>query len=718
MPNFITKSLMNKLIGLLLGVALVPIIIVGYLSFNNAKSALKEDAFNKLAAVEEIKKGQIRSYLEERMRDMTVLAFSDDIKWAFEKLNRYHDSSGATPTGPFDVNSEEYQKIYNEIDPFFRKYLNIYGYYDIFFICAAHGHVMYTVAEESDPGANLATGSLSNSGLEQLWKKVKIDRKVTMVDYSNYEPSGEPAMFVGAPVLDDKGQVYAVVALQISTKQIDAIMQEKTGLGESGETYLVGEDLLMRSDSRFENISTILKKKIDTDASQHALQHKSGTGIIENYRDESVLSSYTHVELNELLGTDFDWAIISEIDESEAFAAVSALRFRIIWISILIALLVALVAYFSARTIAKPLSRISEQVVKVSEGDLTIEAPSENRADEVGILMRAFRSMIGFFQEVGGVAEQVAAGDLTVEVKPRSERDVMGNALADMVENIREQTREIMEGINVLAASASQISTSVAQFASSATETATAVSETTATVEEVRQTSEVSSQKARDVSENAQQVAQISQIGEKSTEDTIKEMNRIREQMESIADSVVTLSEQSQTIGEIIATVDDLTERSNLLAVNASIEAAKAGEQGKGFTVVAEEIRSLAEQSKQATAQVRTILNDIQTATSTAVMVTEQGSKAVDVGMKQSIEAGEAIRQLTSSVAASAQAAIQIAASSQQQLVGMDQITVAMESIKQGSDQNVDSANQLETATQNLNELGQRLRQLVEQYKV
>ncbi len=412
---------------------------------------------------------------------------------------------------------------------------------------------------------------------------------------------------------------------------------------------------------------------------------------------------------------------------------------------------------FIARGITRPLNTVVGVAEQVAAGDLTVNVPSDNRRDEVGVLVRAFTrmiqslqetasvaeqiaagdltvevkpqserdvmgnsitSMVGFFQEMGGVAEQVAAGDLTVEVKPRSEKDVMGNALAGMVENIREQTREIMEGVNVLASSASQISTLVTQFASSAAETATAVSETTATVEEVRQTSEVSSQKARDVSENAQQVAQISQIGEKSTEDTIEEMNRIKEQMESIADSVVTFSEQSQKIGEIIATVDDLTERSNLLAVNASIEAAKAGEQGKGFTVVAEEIKSLAEQSKQATAQVRTILNDIQQATSTAVMVTEQGSKAVDLGMKQSIEAGEAIRELTSSVAESAQAAIQIAASSQQQLVGMDQITLAMESIKQGSDQNVDSAKQLETAAQNLNELGQRLRQLVEQYKV
>jgi methyl-accepting chemotaxis protein len=123
--------------------------------------------------------------------------------------------------------------------------------------------------------------------------------------------------------------------------------------------------------------------------------------------------------------------------------------------------------------------------------------------------------------------------------------------------------------------------------------------------------------------------------GKQSVQASIEAMHRIQEHMASIAESIVRLSEQGQTIGEIIATVNDLAEQSNLLAVNAAIEAAKAGEQGKGFAVVAQEVKSLAEQSKQATAQVRTILNDIQTAMSAAVMATEQGSKAVDAGVKQ-----------------------------------------------------------------------------------
>jgi methyl-accepting chemotaxis protein len=278
---------------------------------------------------------------------------------------------------------------------------------------------------------------------------------------------------------------------------------------------------------------------------------------------------------------------------------------------------------------------------------------------------------------------------------------------------IRTITRQLRTSINQLSTSSAEILATTTQVAAGAAETATAVSETTVTVEEVKQTAQLSSQKARSVSDTAQKASQVSQSGRKSVEDVMQGMQRIQEQMESIAESIVRLSEQSQSIGEIIATVNDLAEQSNLLAVNAAIEANKAGEQGKGFAVVAQEVKSLAEQSKQATSQVRTILGDIQRATSAAVLATEQGNKAVLAGVKQTTETGESIRLLADGIMESAQAATQIAASSQQQMVGMDQVGLAMESIKQASIQNVSGAKQAEVAAQSLHELGQQLSDMI-----
>ncbi len=278
----------------------------------------------------------------------------------------------------------------------------------------------------------------------------------------------------------------------------------------------------------------------------------------------------------------------------------------------------------------------------------------------------------------------------------------------------RSITRQLRETITQLSSSSTEILAMTTQVAAGAAETATAISETTTTVEEVKQTAQLSSQKAKNVSDSSQKATQATQTGRKSVEASVEGMKRIQTQMESIADSIVKLSEQSQAIGEIIATVNDLAEQSNLLAVNAAIEAAKAGEQGKGFAVVAQEIKSLAEQSKQATAQVRNILSDIQKATSAAVMATEQGSKAVEAGVKQSTEAGESIRVLADTITEAAQAATQIAASSQQQLVGTDQVALAMENIKQASTQNVAATKQAEQACRNLNDLGQHLRSMIE----
>ena len=344
------------------------------------------------------------------------------------------------------------------------------------------------------------------------------------------------------------------------------------------------------------------------------------------------------------------------------------------------AMLLALVmALFLDRIIATPLRTISGIAERVASGDLTVDVPQDDRTDEVGGLVRTFRTMI------------------------KSQRRV---------------TQEILAGVDMLASSSSEILATTTQVASSAAETASAVTETTATVEEVKQTAGVSSQKAKLVSDSAQNASRISQGGRESVDSVIEGMHRIQEQMEAIAESIVRLSEQSQAIGEIIATVNDLAEQSNLLAVNAAIEAARSGEQGKGFAVVAQEVKTLAEQSKQATSQVRTILGDIQKATTAAVMATEQGNKAVEAGAKQSAEAGESIRLLTDRVTEAAQAAVQIAASSQQQMVGMDQVALAMENIKQASMQNVSGTRQAELAAQSLHELGQKLRQLAEQYKV
>lgn len=351
---------------------------------------------------------------------------------------------------------------------------------------------------------------------------------------------------------------------------------------------------------------------------------------------------------------------------------------------------------------------------RIAAGDLAVEVRPQSPDDVLG---NAFVAMVENLQQKAAIAQRIATGDLTVQVALQSERDELGRAFATMVENLRELNRQVSEGVGVLGSSTSAILSGTTQVAAGASQAAAVIGQTAVTLDEVKQTAMVSTQKARHVSDAAHRAAQVSQTGRRAVAQTIEGMQQIRGQMETIADSILRLSDQTQAIGEIIASVNDLSEQSNLLAVNAAIEAAKAGEHGVGFAVVALEVKSLAAQSRQATAQVRSILGDIQKATSNAVVAAEQGAKVVDAGARQSKDAGEAIQRLADSISESAAAASQIAVSAQQQLVGMDQLAQAMGNIKTATAQNMDSTRQAERAAHQLHELGQRLKVMVARYR-
>lgn len=332
-------------------------------------------------------------------------------------------------------------------------------------------------------------------------------------------------------------------------------------------------------------------------------------------------------------------------------------------------------------------------------------------------LARALGKSLGTMAETAAL---IAEGDLTrtVDVRSRDEVGELGASFNRMVARLRELTSEIQQGAQSLSAATSEIVASVTQQASSTSEQATAVSQTTATIDEVRAVSQQANQKAQAVAAVAQQTADIATAGLGIVETTVGGLQNLRGRVESIAEQILTLSEQTQQIGEIIATVEDLADQSNLLAVNAAIEASRAGEQGRGFAVVAQEVRGLAERAKAATVQVRTILTDIQRATNTVVLATEQGTKGAEEGAKLAEQAGQAIRQLAETIRESAEAGRQIVAATGQQSAGMEQIGAAMASINQAMISASAGIRQIEKAAAVINELAQRQSGLLSRYQL
>lgn len=292
--------------------------------------------------------------------------------------------------------------------------------------------------------------------------------------------------------------------------------------------------------------------------------------------------------------------------------------------------------------------------------------------------------------------------------------------IAAMAEREAAQVRSFVSALTDFASGLNESSSGLlgvtATQTSAAQQQATAIAEVTSTLSELRQTSAQALEKAELVIGESGRSIDASRQGAEAVEASVSAMHQIREKVDGIANKIVSLSEKTQQIGEIITSVNEIAEQSKLLALNAAIEAARAGEHGKGFAVVAAEMRSLAEQSKQATVQVRKILSDIQGATNSAVIATEEGTKKVEAGLALATRSGEMLEMLGRTVEESAAAAKLIANASRQQTAGVEQVADAMSSINEAMSHAVSGLRQSELSLKQLNNTTQRMNELIDSF--
>jgi methyl-accepting chemotaxis protein len=315
---------------------------------------------------------------------------------------------------------------------------------------------------------------------------------------------------------------------------------------------------------------------------------------------------------------------------------------------------------------------------------------------------------------------RMAAGDLTATQRAPSGQDfgTLGNLLNSMCADLRILANDLKTAADEVADTLPDVVSTLRRRASEVGQQSAAVAETTATVDEVRQTARQTAERTAKVSAMVQESTDVAAQGLAAVEKNVSAMERIKAQVAAIAENILTLSEQTQQIGEIISSVNDIADQSNLLALNAAVEAARAGEAGKGFAVVAGEVRSLAEQSRRATGKVKEILGEIQKSANTAVMVTEEGIKRVDTGLDLAKRTGEAIRTISDKIGTATLAARQIAVSTNEQLIGMDQIILAMESISEAASQGGEDARRMEEAVSRFEAVAQKLLSLAGRYRV
>jgi methyl-accepting chemotaxis protein len=403
----------------------------------------------------------------------------------------------------------------------------------------------------------------------------------------------------------------------------------------------------------------------------------------------------------------------------------------------LVGAILLLLAMALSRNIAGRLAEVGRAADTLAAGDLTRRV-IETGDDEIARLGVAFNSMATRLEEstltevrrrealqaaverCSAFSAKVAAGDLTVRLSPDGDGDLnrLYANLNGMVADLGAISEAVRNRANEIGQASSGVLAAVSQHASTANQQSAAIAEIATTVSEVRMTAEQTAGKAAEVAALAQGSAKAGDEGLAAVRSIVEGIGDIRGTLDRLASSILDLSEHAAQINEIIATVTDFADQSNLLALNASIEAAKAGEQGRGFGVVAAEVRSLADQSKDATSAVRGILGEIQRATNAVVLATEAGSRSAEQRSGQAEHAGEVIGQLTDVVHQAAQAVQVIAVSAHEQSVGMDQISAAMNEVRDASTSYAEGSAALQQSATNLDAVATALRELASRYRV
>lgn len=452
-------TLKMQLILALTMVGLIPFLIMGISSYMTSSESLETAAVDKLTMARDNKKHELQTYVNLIDGAMQMLGKSGDVNNMVNELVRWHNEYNVQANGAFDITGKsEVQMVYSKYHEYFKDFIDKYKLYDLFIICKPHGHVMYSVAKKSDLGENLGSGKLRDSALAKAWRMAVSKNQTVFIDMEPYAPSnGAPAMFMATPIIDDNGNTKGIVAVQVGMEVINAIMTNRAGLGETGETYLVGSDYLMRSDSYLDpthhTVDASFKNptlgSVKTEAAELAFKGESATRIITDYSGNPALSSFTLIDF-----FGVQWALLAEQEESEVFAAVNDLRNTAIIMGLVFTVLILGIALLLGNFVSKPIIRAVEQI---RDGSAQIVTASNQIASSSQALAEGSTTQASSVEEVSATVEEATSintqnAEYTQEAnnlaKDSTESAEVGNA---KIQNLMQSMEEITEASQQIA---------------------------------------------------------------------------------------------------------------------------------------------------------------------------------------------------------------------------------------------------------------------------
>lgn len=703
-------------------------------------SSLERASYQSLSAIADGRRNQIQTYLEKIRTDLEITASRPDIAeattsfadaWEFvegdkvEELQNRYIHNNPHPTGQKqkldDAEKDAYDAVHRMYHASIREVQQRNGYYDVFLI-NPNGDVIYTVFKELDYATNLNTGQWARTDLANIYRDViegADPSKVHFRDFRGYGPSNNaPASFIGKAIVE-RGTVVGVLVYQMPIDAISKIVDNRTGLGETGETILVNRKGFLLVDSKMTDGEDALKTQVRSDLITLSNDYTSTTGEISGYRGMTSAAATAHVKFD-----GADWVITALIDRDEALAGVAAMTN---WILALAAGLFAISLAFStwfARSITQPIDSIVARMKLLADGDTSFDLSNDVRQDEIGQITQSlavFRDAAieksrleqeadearsAREAEKAAEAEQaretmtalgdglgrLAQGDMNCRIEApflshfdqlRLDFNEAVGKLAEAVRSVQTSAQSMASGTGQISAASEDLAGQTERNAANLEKTAFALSEIMSTVKKTAngaQQTQVAVSSAKTDAERGGDVALKA----------VEAMGRIES--------------SSNEIGQIINVIDEIAFQTNLLALNAGVEAARAGEAGKGFAVVASEVRALAQRSADAAKTISELI-----ATS---------SKEVSEGVNLVGQTGESLDRIVSKVAEINDIVNTIASDAKDQADGLERVNDAVGQMDQATQQNAAMAEQTLAASRSLLGESGQLQDLVQQFEL
>ena len=702
-------KLSQKLPAVIIGLSVTAAVITTGLGFFGASDALNQQIEKNLESVAADRALEVGEYIDGLGEELVILANSTTVieaigafddawyslgKSATERLQRDYITENPHPLGEKDKlltkdDGTLYSHNHSYYHPWFRDLQQRRGYYDVF-LFNSRGDLVYSVFKEADFATNFVDGEWEDSGLGKVYRRAAEAEANTIIfeDFAAYGPSGgAAASFVGAPVFDRTGNRTGVIAYQVPAEVINQLMAKTHSLGETADSYIVGPDGMMRSDSRFFEEPTSMTLKVENEAVTAAQTKQTGFTRIDSLTGQDSFAAYNFVDI---FGTT--WAVVAKIDYDEAEAPVMALLMMFLIVGALVAVAAAVIGLLVARSIAKPLSDMTSAMGELANKVWSTQIPGLTRTDEIGEMAKA----VEVFKDQGQEAERLQSEEAAREARAAEEKRAAMNQLANDFES------SVGEVVEAVAATAQDLK-DTAQGVSAIAEETTAQSANVASAAEessvnVQTVSSATEEMSASISEMQQQVMRSRDVSE-----------RAAQSVEDAAGQVTGLSDAADQIGDVLALIQDIAEQTNLLALNATIEAARAGEAGKGFAVVASEVKSLATQTQKATEQIRQQIEGVQSESKTAVGaiggIREVIAQVTEIS--QSIAA--AIEQQTAATS-------EIARNAQQAAAGTHEVSSSVQGVSEASQQASAASTELLASSNSLAEQGEALRERMKSF--